>query len=343
MGNKNKLDFFISGKNIAILGCGSWGTALAVMLSERHNVKLWEYDKKQVQIISQKRVNQKFLPDVIIPDNVFISNDIDKVLLNTEIVIFAIPSHTIRSTAKEAKSLLKDKIIVSASKGLEENSMKRISEIIYEETNNKNIFVISGPSLAKEVSRKHPTTVVIASLKNDKKLMEYLQRIFITEYFRVYTNEDIIGVELGGSLKNIIAIAAGISDGMGFGANTKSALLTRGLAEIVRLGVKLKAKKETFFGLAGIGDLVTTCTSEYSRNRYVGERLGKGENINEILKNMIMVAEGVKTTYAAYHLAKKFNLYIPIITEVYNVLYNNKNAKESVYSLMVREPKPEII
>lgn len=341
MGRKS-IDLFLKGINIGILGAGSWGTTLAVMLSERHNIKLWEFDENQCNRLKVERENKKFLPGIKIPEKIFISNDIEEVLYNSEVVLFVIPSHTIRTTARKIRNLLKDKIIVSASKGLEEQNLKRISEILFEETGNKNIFVISGPSHAEEVSRKHPTTVVISSLNKDKKAMEYLQRIFITRYFRVYTNEDIIGVELGGALKNIIAIASGISDGMGFGSNTKAALMTRGIVEIQRLGIRLGAQKETFAGLAGIGDLITTCTSGYSRNRYVGEQLGQGKKLKDILKNMTMVAEGVKTTKAAYILAKKFNVNMPITEEVYKILYRNKSAKEAVLSLMMREPKPEI-
>ncbi len=341
MGRKN-LKIFLKGANISILGAGSWGTTLAVMLSERHNIKLWEFDKTQCEKIIKERENKKFLPGIKIPENIFISNNIEEVLNGTEIVLFVIPSHTIRKTAGKIKQYLKNKLIVSASKGLEAKNMKRMSEVLFEETGNKNIFIISGPSHAEEVSRKHPTTVVISSFAKDKEKMEYLQRIFITEYFRVYTNEDIIGVELGGALKNIIAIAAGISDGMGFGSNTKAALMTRGIAEIQRIGVKLGAKKETFAGLAGIGDLITTCISKYSRNRYVGEQLGKGRKLKEILKNMIMVAEGVKTTSAAYRLAKRLNVSMPITEEVYKILYKNKSARNAVFTLMLREPKPEI-
>lgn len=341
MGRKS-VDLFLNGKNIGVLGAGSWGTTLAVMLSERHNVKLWEFDKKQCEKLKNERENKKFLPGIKIPEKIFISNDIEEVLYSSEIVLFVTPSHTIRTTARKIKKSLKDKIIVSASKGLEERNLKRMSEVLFEETGNKNIFVISGPSHAEEVSRRHPTTVVISSFNRDQKGMEYLQRIFITKYFRVYTNEDIIGVELGGALKNIIAIASGISDGMGFGSNTKAALMTRGIVEIQRLGVRLGAQKETFAGLAGIGDLITTCISAYSRNRYVGEQLGKGKKLKDILKNMTMVAEGVKTTKAAYSLAKKFNVNMPITEEVYKILYKNKSAKEAVLSLMMREPKPEI-
>jgi len=336
------LSIFESNANIGVIGAGSWGTTLAIMLSERHNVRLWEFDKKQCEKIKNERENKKFLPNIKIPDNIFISNNAEEVITPSDIILFVVPSHTLRQNVQKMKKLLKDKILINAAKGLEENSMKRMSEILFEETGNENIFVISGPSHAEEVSRKLPTTVVIASLKNEKKKMEYLQKVFMTEYFRVYTNDDIIGVELGGALKNIIAIAAGISDGLGYGSNTKSAIMTRGLVEIQRFGIKLGAKPDTFAGLAGIGDLITTCISNFSRNRYVGEKLGKGMKLNEILNGMTMVAEGVRTTKATLNLAKKIKVTMPITEELYEILYNEKDVKESVLNLMLRAPKPEI-
>ena len=332
---------FIKDEKIGILGAGSWGTTLGVLLSQRHNVKIWEFDKNQYFKLIKHRENKKFLPNIKLPANLIFSNNINEVIQESDIIIIALPSHTIRKVIKTRKNLLNSKILISVAKGIENKTLKRISELLYEETKNKNIYILSGPSHAEEVSRKIPTTVVISSMNKDKKILEHLQRIFITEYFRVYTNEDIIGVELGGSLKNIIAIAAGISDGLGFGSNTKAALMTRGIKEIQRLGIKMGAKPETFAGLAGIGDLITTCISPYSRNRFVGEQLGKGKKIKSILKNMVMIAEGVKTALSGYHLSKKYKVEMPITEQVYNVIYNNNDPREAVKSLMLREPKAE--
>ncbi|MBN1899120.1 MAG: NAD(P)H-dependent glycerol-3-phosphate dehydrogenase [Spirochaetes bacterium] len=328
-------------KSISILGAGSWGSTLAIMLSQRHAVKVWEFDADQCEKIKKEGENKKFLPGIQFPEAIFISHNIKQVLEDTEITIFAIPSHTIRAMASRTKDLLKDKLIVNASKGLEEKSMKRISQILYEETENKNIFVISGPSHAEEVIRKQPTTVVLSSLQKDREKMKYLQNIFFNEYFRVYTNEDIVGVELGGALKNIIAIAAGLSDGMGFGSNTKAALMTRGMVEMQRLACKLGAQGDTLSGLSGMGDLITTCISPFSRNRHLGEQLGKGFSLKNILKNMIMIAEGVKTTKAAFRLSKKLKVDMPITEQLYKILYKNKSSRVAVSSLMLRTLRSE--
>lgn len=333
--------YYIKNEKIGILGAGSWGTTLALLLSARHQVKVWEFDPHQCKTLNRLHLNKKFLPGIKIPEKVIFYNDINQVLIDSRIVIMAIPSHIIRSVVHHIKSQLKNKILINVAKGIENKTLKRISEILFEETKNTNIFTLSGPSHAEEVSRKIPTTVVIASLRKDLKELKELQSVFINTYFRVYTNEDIVGVELGGSLKNIIAIASGISDGLGFGSNTKAALMTRGLAEIQRLGVKMGAKPETFAGLAGMGDLITTCISPYSRNRYVGEELGKGKKLKEILKNMIMIAEGIKTTLSAYYLSKKHKVNMPITEQIYQILYKNKNPFLAVKDLMEREPKPE--
>jgi len=332
---------FIKGKHIGILGAGSWGTTLGILLSQRHKVRIWEFNHKQYIKLIKEKENKNFLPGIKLPSRLLFSNIIEEVINPSEIIIFALPSHTIRSTARKSKELLKNKLLISVSKGIENKTLKRISEILYEETKNKNIFALSGPSHAEEVSRKIPTTVVIASFSGSNYHLNYLQRIIMTEYFRVYTNQDIIGVELGGSLKNIIAIAAGISDGLGFGANTKAAIMARGMKEIQRLGIRMKAHPETFSGLAGIGDLITTCISPFSRNRYVGEQLGKGKKIKEILRNMVMIAEGVKTTKSVFYLAKKYNIEMPITEQVYQVIYRNKDPKKAVSALMLRKPKSE--
>lgn len=335
-------NFFLKNEKIGILGAGSWGSTLACLLSNRHKVRVWEFDKEQCKKIIKHKENKKFLPGIKLPAKILFSNDINEVLYNSHIIIIALPSHTIRSNLKKCSPLLKDKILISVSKGIENTTLKRVSEILYDETMNKKIAVLSGPSHAEEVSKNIPTTVVISSYSSNKKMLEYLQKIFITENFRVYTNKDIIGVELGGALKNIIAIAAGISDGLGFGSNTKAAIMTRGMTEIRRLGIKMGASPETFAGLTGIGDLIATCISKYSRNRFVGEEMGKGKKLVDILNNMVMIAEGIKTTLSVYNLSKKHKISMPITEEIYNIIYRKKNTEKAVKSLMLREPKPEI-
>ncbi len=334
--------YFIKNEKIGILGAGSWGSTLACLLSNRHTVKVWEFDKEQCKKIIKHKENKKFLPGIKLPAKILFSNDINEILHDSNIIIIALPSHTIRSNLKKCSYLLKDKILISVSKGIENTTLKRVSEILYDETMNKKIAVLSGPSHAEEVSKNIPTTVVISSYSSNEKMLKYLQKIFITENFRVYTNKDIIGVELGGALKNIVAIASGISDGLGFGSNTKAAIMTRGMTEIRRLGIKMGAYPETFAGLAGIGDLIATCISKYSRNRFVGEELGKGKKLVDILNNMVMIAEGVKTTLSVYNLSKKHKISMPITEEIFNIIYRKKNTKKAVKSLMLREPKPEI-
>lgn len=328
-------------EQIGIIGAGSWGTTLALLLAKQHSVRVWEYDQKLCQQINQNHENKKFLPGRRIPGQILFTNNIETVIEPSSIILFVIPTHTIRSVIIPIRDKLKNKVLISAAKGIEEKTLKRISEILYEQTKNPEIYVLSGPSHAEEVSKGIPTTVVLASLKKKQNQLVRLQKILNTEQFRVYTNNDIIGVELGGALKNIVAIACGISDGLQFGANTKAAIMTRGLAEIKRLGIKLKARAETFAGLSGIGDLITTCISSYSRNRYVGEQLGKGRSIKDILKNMTMVAEGVKTTNSVYHLAKKLKIDMPITCEIYKIIYKDQDARKAVKALMTREPKAE--
>ncbi|RKY76686.1 glycerol-3-phosphate dehydrogenase, partial [candidate division KSB1 bacterium] len=264
---------------IGILGAGGWGTALSILLSSNgHKVTLWEFQPNVAHVLATKRVNEPLLPGVRIPDEVEITSELEQVVENAEIIVIAVPSHVVRSLTERMRSFsLQDKLVVSVAKGLENETLKRLSEVILEnlpQLDSAQIVILSGPSHAEEVSRGVPTTVVAASesLESAKKI----QRIFTTSTFRVYTNIDVIGVELGGSLKNIIAIAAGISDGVGYGDNTKAALMTRGLVEITRLGVAMGANPMTFAGLSGMGDLIVTCMSRYSRNRYVGEQIGRG-------------------------------------------------------------------
>ncbi len=337
MGKKLNL---ISNQNIGILGGGSWGTALAILLSQRHNVMVWEYDKQVCETVNNIHINKKYLPEVKVPEKVIYSNNLEEVVKSGDIILIVIPSQYIRNIIRKIKQILGNKSIVICSKGLEQGSNKRLSEVVKEEVGSSHICVLSGPSHAEEVSKKIPTTVVIAS--EDIKLAEYMQGVFMTERFRVYTNTDLIGVELGGALKNIIAIASGISDGLGYGSNTKAAIMTRGLAEMQRLGMRLGALKETLYGLAGIGDLITTCISKYSRNRYVGEQLGKGKKLKEILESMVMIAEGIYTVTVASNLARKFGIDMPITFEVEKVLYEDKDPRKAVDDLMLRKPKHEM-
>ncbi|MFA5118118.1 MAG: NAD(P)H-dependent glycerol-3-phosphate dehydrogenase [Candidatus Omnitrophota bacterium] len=327
---------------ISILGDGGWGTTLAILLCRKgFSVTLWGAFKDYIKLLNKKRENIKFLPDTRIPKQIEITADLEVALKDKDIIILAVPSQYIREVLQRIKSLSysRKSIYVSVTKGIEIGSHKRISEIIHEELGNIKLAVLSGPTIAQEVAQAIPTTAVIAS--HDRKTAKSLQDIFMSERFRVYTNDDVIGVELGGSLKNIIAIACGISDGLGFGTNTKAAILSRGLAEISRLGQAMGAKISTFSGISGLGDLVTTCISPYSRNRFVGEQIGKGKTLKEISAHMNMVAEGVPTAKSAYDLGLKYRVDIPIIKEVYSVLYKNKSPLKAVKDLMTREKKGE--
>jgi len=332
-------------KSAAILGAGSWGITLATLLFEKgFFVKVWEFERKQAEILKKKR-KLRFLPWVDIPREIEITSSISHALEGVVLVVIALPSHVVRRVAKKIAgvSLPEDIIIVNASKGLEEKTLLRMSQVLSEELPEKlreRIVVLSGPSHAEEVSRKIPTSVVVASVNG--KLNREVQKIFFTPYFRVYTNLDIIGVEMGGALKNIIAIAAGISDGLGLGDNSKAGLITRGLVEITRLGKVLGGRQATFSGLSGMGDLIVTCTSGYSRNRNFGEKIGQGKSLKKALSEVKMVVEGIRTTKVAYQLAKKYKVSMPITQEVYSVLFKNKKPSEAVRDLMLREAKPEL-
>jgi glycerol-3-phosphate dehydrogenase (NAD(P)+) len=328
--------------NLCVLGAGSWGIALTIHLKRAgHTLALWEHNEAKAKDLDHRRENPLLLPGIVLPQDIFITHDIEKALSNCEGVIFAVPSHVVRETAKKASPhLSKSTWVACASKGLEENSHLRMSEVLKQSFHvHVPVAVLSGPSHAEEVSRKMPTTVVAASF--DPKLATTVQKVFHAEYFRVYTSTDMAGVEYGGALKNVIAIAAGITDGLGLGDNAKAALMTRGLHEITRLGVALGARAQTFAGLAGMGDLIVTCTSRHSRNRLLGEKLGKGAALEQALKEMVMVAEGVKTSHAAVELARQAKVEVPITEEVYNVLFKGKSAKETVKSLLSRSAKPE--
>jgi len=328
--------------NLAVLGDGGWGTTLAVLLERKgFSVTLWSAFKDYAAYLNKHRENKKFLPGIKIPGNIRITDDLHSAVSGKELVVLAVPSQFMRRVLNDLKkkSFPRQAIYCSVAKGIEIGSLKRMSEIISQELKCKKIAVLSGPTIAQEVARGIPTAAVIAA--RNKKIRRILQDIFITERFRIYTNNDVIGTELGGSLKNIIAIACGVSDGLGFGTNTKAALLSRGLAEISRLGRAMGAKATTFSGISGLGDLVTTCISQQSRNRFVGEQIGKGKTLKQVQKNMQMVAEGVPTTKSAYALSLKYKVELPIIREVYNLLYKNKDPKKAVRDLMTRQKKEE--
>ncbi|MGG1675129.1 NAD(P)H-dependent glycerol-3-phosphate dehydrogenase [Neobacillus sp. NRS-1170] len=324
---------------IAVLGAGSWGTALAMVLADNsHEVRLWSHKEDQVKEINENHTNKKYLPGIDLPEQIVGYASLSDALIGIETVILAVPTKAIREVLGKVRAVLTGPITIAhVSKGIEPDSLLRITEMIKEEMPDEHlndVVVLSGPSHAEEVSLRHPTTVTVASENMDAA--EKIQDLFINHNFRVYTNSDVIGVEIGGALKNIIALAAGITDGLGYGDNAKAALMTRGLAEIARLGTKMGANPLTFSGLAGIGDLIVTCTSVHSRNWRAGNLLGKGKTLEEVLDSMGMVVEGVRTTKAAYQLAQKYEVKMPITTVLYDVLFNGKEAKDAVDVLMAR-------
>lgn len=329
-----------------VLGAGSWGTALAIVLADNgHEVRLWGHRADQIEEINEKHTNDKYLPGIQLPDAICGYYQLDKAIEGMDIIILAVPTGAIREVLQKMVPFLTKKVLIChVSKGIEPNTLKRISEMIIEEIPEQfleDVVVLSGPSHAEEVSKRLPTTVTASS--TNILAAEKIQELFNNQnYFRVYTNPDVIGVELGGALKNIIALGAGISDGLGYGDNAKAALITRGLAEIARLGTKMGANPLTFAGLTGIGDLVVTCTSVHSRNWRAGNLLGKGHKLDEVLKNMGMVVEGVRTTKAAYQLAKRENIEMPITNAIYNILFNNFPPKHAVEGLMGRNKRQEI-
>ena len=324
---------------IAIIGSGSWGTAIAVTLAEKgYDIYLWSYILEESDRLNNDRENKEFLPGVALPENIVCTHDMGKCIDGAEVIVTAVPSPATRTTAKQMAEFVCDgQKIVNISKGLEKDL--RLSEVYRDEIPKADISVLSGPSHAEEVSRKVPTTVVVAS--NNEETAKFLQNVFMTKAFRIYTSSDVIGVELGGALKNVIALCAGISDGLGYGSNTKAALITRGVAEITRLGVAMGAKASTFAGLSGLGDLIVTGTSTLSRNHTAGELLGKGMPLDEVLNTVHMVVQGVNTATAAYNLGKKYGVETPIIDQAYAVLYEGLNPREAVDNLMTREKKSE--
>lgn len=326
---------------ISVIGAGSWGTALSVLLyNNGHEVTLWSVLEDEVKMLREKREHESKLPGVKLPEDMEITTDLEKCLKDPDVAVLAVPSPFTRSTAKKMAPLVQDRQkIVNVAKGVEEKTLMTLSEIIEEEIPNADVCVLSGPSHAEEVGKGLPTTCVVTS--RTKETAEYLQGIFMSPVFRVYTTPDILGVELGAALKNVIALAAGTADGLGYGDNTKAALITRGIAEIARLGTKMGAKPETFYGLSGIGDLIVTCASVHSRNRKAGYLMGKGYTMEEAMAEVKMVVEGVYSAKAAKGLADKYDVEMPIIEEVNKVLFEGKSASEAVMDLMVRDKKVE--
>ncbi|MDP2899292.1 MAG: NAD(P)H-dependent glycerol-3-phosphate dehydrogenase [bacterium] len=366
---------------IAVLGDGGWGTALSILLHNKgHHVRLWSPFPEYAEVLNEKRENVKYLPGIPIPEDLFITSDIAESFAAAEVVIFVTPSHHLREVCVRAKPFIRPEAIrltaenaedaeagsgsgeavregrlsatsvvakgagrqtlVSATKGLEEDTLLRMSQVIEEVLGHVGVAVLSGPTLAREVATGHPTAATVSS--RCPSVARAVQSLLTAQHFRLYTSPDIIGVELGGALKNVIAIAAGIIDGLGLGANTKSALLTRGLAEMARLGVAMGADRSTFFGLSGLGDLFTTAVSDLSRNHTFGCQVGRGVPVKEAQSSTEMVIEGIRTANAAVQLALRHNVEMPIATEVYHVLYKGKHPRDAIATLMARPPKPEL-
>lgn len=326
---------------VSVLGAGSWGTALSLLLCKNgHEVTLWSALEDEVRMLCEKREHESKLPGVRLPEDMKITADLEDSLQDPDVAVLAVPSPFTRSTAhRMAPFVKKGQIIVNVAKGVEEHTLMTLSEIISEEIPQADVCVLSGPSHAEEVGKGLPTTCVVSAEK--RETAEYLQGIFMSPVFRVYTTPDILGVELGGALKNVIALAAGTADGLGYGDNTKAALITRGIAEISRLGTKMGARAETFYGLSGIGDLIVTCASVHSRNRKAGYLMGKGYTMKEAMDEVKMVVEGVYSAKAAKSLAEKYQVEMPIIEEVNKVLFEDKPAAEAVQDLMLRDKKVE--
>ncbi|WP_026089257.1 MULTISPECIES: NAD(P)H-dependent glycerol-3-phosphate dehydrogenase [Bacillus] len=332
-------------QKVAVAGAGSWGTALAMVLADNgHDVRLWGNHQAQIDEINSSHTNKTYLPEILLPESVIGYTDLAAALEGVKTLILAVPTKAIREVVKKISSTSKQPLtVVHVSKGIEPDTLMRISEMIEQDADPKiitDVVVLSGPSHAEEVSLRHPTTVTVSS--KNMAAAEQVQDLFINQNFRVYTNSDIIGVEIGAALKNIIALAAGITDGLGYGDNAKAALMTRGLTEIARLGTVMGANPLTFAGLTGVGDLIVTCTSVHSRNWRAGNMLGKGQKLEDVLNNMGMVVEGVRTTKAAYQLAEKYHVKMPITAALYGVLFENGNVKDAVDSLMSRDKKSEM-
>lgn len=329
---------------ISVLGAGGWGTTLAILLHYNgHNISLWEFDKSYSKNLDKHRENKLYLPGITIPDEIEITNDLRESVNNKNMIVLAVPSQFLRGAIKKIDYFdIKNAILVSVAKGVENNSLMTMTQMIkdvFPGMDNSQIGALSGPSHAEEVSRRIPTAVVAAS--GSLETSKSIQAAFMNSYFRVYSSVDILGVELGGAVKNVIAIGAGIVDGAKFGDNTKAAIMTRGIAEIARLGTALGAKPETFAGLSGMGDLIVTCMSRHSRNRFVGEKIGEGQKLKKILKDMNMVAEGVETCRSVKQLADNHQVSTPIVNEVYYMLFEDKDPVKATTDLMTRDMRSE--
>jgi len=327
---------------IGVIGAGSWGIALAVLLHNNgHQVWVWSLLEDEIEMLSANREHKDKLPGVKLPGEMIFTSSLDLAATDKDLLVMAVPSPYTRSTAKLLKTVVqKDQIIVNVAKGIEEQTLKTLSEIMEEELPQAQIAVMSGPSHAEEVGRGIPTTIVVGA--KQKKTAEFIQNLFMNEVFRVYISPDVLGIEIGGALKNVVALAAGIADGLGYGDNTKAALITRGITEIARLGTAMGGKFETFCGLTGIGDLIVTCASMHSRNRRAGILIGQGFTMDEAMNEVNMVVEGVYSAKAAMKLAEKYQVMLPIIEQVNEVLFHNKPADQAVKDLMIRDKKIEI-
>lgn len=326
---------------VSIIGAGSWGTALAVLLHKNgHHITVWSIVKEEIEMLKNEHEHKDKLPGVTLPDDMVFTTDLESAVKGKDVLVLAVPSPYTRSTSKMLKEYVSDgQIIINVAKGIEEISLHTLSQIIEEEIPQAQVAVLSGPSHAEEVGKGIPTTIVVGAQK--KETAEYLQNLFMNEVFRVYISPDVLGIELGAALKNVVALAAGIADGLGYGDNTKAALITRGITEIARLGTAMGGRFETFCGLTGIGDLIVTCASMHSRNRRAGILIGQGYTMDEAMKEVKMVVEGVYSAKAAIALAKKYDVQIPIIEQVNEVLFNGKSADVAVKDLMIRDKKLE--
>ena len=328
--------------NVGVIGAGSWGIALSVLLDKNGSkVTVWSKFEDEVNMLSQKREYADKLPGVKIPESIDFTTDLEASVKNNDVLVMAVPSTFVRGTAHDMKEYVKPgQIIVNVAKGIEENTLMTLSDIIEEEIPQAKVAVMCGPTHAEEVGRGIPTSIVVGA--REQSTAELIQDLFMNEVFRVYTSPDVLGMEIGSSLKNVVALAAGIADGLGYGDNTKAALITRGIAEISRLGIKMGGKAETFAGLTGIGDLIVTCASMHSRNRRAGILIGQGKTMQEAMDEVKMVVEGVYSAKAALQLARKYDVELPIIEQVNKILFDNKPAAEAVRDLMIRDKKIEI-
>ena len=328
--------------NIGIIGAGSWGIALSVLLNNNgHNITIWSALEDEIEMLDKEREHKSKLPGVKLSDEMIFTTNLEKAIKDKDILVLAVPSSFTRTTANKMKTFVSDKqIIVNVAKGIEESTLMTLSQVIEDEIPQADVAVLSGPSHAEEVGLGIPTTIVVGA--TSRNTAEYIQNIFMSDVFRVYTSPDVLGIELGAALKNVVALAAGIADGLGYGDNTKAALITRGMTEIARLGMKMGGRFETFCGLSGIGDLIVTCASMHSRNRRAGILIGQGKTMKEAMDEVKMVVEGVFSAKAAMELAKKYDVEIPIIEQVNEVLFNGKSAESAVKELMIRDKKIEI-